>query len=64
MTEVNPLRMCGTRYPTMGFAKVGNDWRFFDLTGHKPQAVGPYYHSKAELLADLYRYAKEYGWES
>ena len=64
MTELNPLKLHGTRYPMMSFASVGRDWRFFDLTGHEPQAVGPYYHSKAELLADLARFAREYGWDA
>lgn len=38
-----------------------NLWRFYDITGDKPAAVGPQYQSKAELLADLERYARGFG---
>lgn len=44
-----------------------NCWRFVDLTDWKPQQVpvviGAQYHSKAELLADLTRYAEQFGCE-
>jgi hypothetical protein len=48
-----------TRYPELGYTKSGNDWRIVATDGNA--AVGPCYKSKAELLADLERYAQEYG---
>lgn len=47
-----------TRYPMLGYGKTGDVWRFYHLEG-KPAVVGPIYHSKSELLADLTRYAEE-----
>lgn len=49
-----------TRYPELSFRRTGpgNVWRFVDTsTG---SVVGPYYRSKAELLADLQRYGNEF----
>ena len=49
-----------TRYQELGYRNDGRDlWRIYALDGDCP--VGPYYVSKAELLADLERYAREYG---
>ena len=49
-----------TRYPELGYAKHAPDlWRIIDLSDG--QAVGPHYKSKAELLGDLDRYAREFG---
>lgn len=52
-----------TRYLELGYRNDGRGlWRIYALDG-TPAAVGPHYASKAELLADLNRYAKEYGCE-
>jgi hypothetical protein len=49
-----------TRYPELDYEKQGNVWRCLDAsTG---QAVGPLYKTRAELLADLERYAHAGGW--
>ena len=52
-----------TCYQELGFRmdSPGN-WRIVDTDSG--QSIGPYYVTKAELLADLYRYAKEYGVQS
>jgi predicted membrane protein len=49
-----------TRFKEIGFTKVAPGlWRFVDLeTG---ATVGPHYARKDELLADLTRYATDYG---
>jgi len=51
--------MTKTRYEELGFEKQGNIWRF--VTTEDGATVGPQYRTKAELLGDLYRYAKLYG---
>ena len=53
-----------TRYPELTFREIEKGlWRIFSqFEGEtKPGCVGPHYHSKKELLADLDRYAKECG---
>jgi len=51
-----------TRYQELGYRNDGQDlWRIYSTDDER--AVGPYYASKAELLADLERYAREYGCE-
>lgn len=51
--------MTPTRFPELSYAKTGNVWRFVDnSTG---RVVGPSYRTKAELLADVERYAKLFG---
>ena len=49
-----------TRYAELAYAKhAANLWRIIDAeTG---AAIGPHYATKAELLGDLARYAKDYG---
>lgn len=49
-----------TRFPELGYEQHAPGlWRIIALdTG---SAVGPHYPSKTELLADLERYAQEYG---
>ena len=48
-----------TRYAELGYRQDGPRlWRIYAETGH---AIGPCYASKAELLADLDRYAHDYG---
>lgn len=56
----NEMTVNKTRFIGMGFAKVASGlWRFVDTdTGN---CVGPQYRRKDELLADLTRYATEYG---
>ena len=60
LEEINPRTTRPTRYPELGYQKVAPGlWRFVDLeTG---STVGPQFKTKAELLADLARYATEYG---
>ena len=47
-----------TRYPDLGYMEHGGIWRI--VTTEDGAAVGPQYATKAELLADLDRYAAEY----
>ena len=47
-----------TRYPDLGYMEHGGVWRI--VTTEDGAAVGPQYATKAELLADLDRYAAEY----
>lgn len=48
-----------TRFPELLFANLGEQhgWSFF--ASDTQSRVGPIYRSKAELLADLTRYARE-----
>jgi hypothetical protein len=58
MTEQEPRR---TRFAELGYRCDGPSlWRIYDITD-TPQPVGPQYRTKAELLADLDRYAKNFG---
>jgi hypothetical protein len=49
-----------TRYPELGYEQYTRDlWRIVAVDEKSP--VGPLYRSEAELLADLERYAWEFG---
>ena len=49
-----------TRYKQLGYFNWGpRHWQFMALDGFAP--VGKIYPTKAELLADIDRYAKFYG---
>jgi hypothetical protein len=49
-----------TRYPELAYAKhAANLWRI--VAADTGAAIGPHYATKAELLADLARYAEDYG---
>jgi len=49
-----------TRYRELEFAKIEPGcWQFIDA--ETKSQIGPHYASKAELLADLERYAREFG---
>lgn len=51
-----------TRFATLGYRQDDTSlWRVYNMDGDTPHAVGPHYRTKAELLADLERYANEYG---
>jgi hypothetical protein len=51
-----------TRFPELGYVHDGPAlWRIVDLTDARPSRIGPLYPSRAELLADLQRYAEQYG---
>lgn len=52
-----------TRFKTLGFVQLDpRTWQFVILDDpNHPSQVGTHYASKAELLADLTRYATEYG---
>lgn len=51
-----------TRFPELQYERQAVDlWRILDATGDVPRAVGPQYKTKAELLADLERFAAEFG---
>lgn len=56
-----------TRYQELGYAHLDtNLWRFVDLIDGGTifgACTGPHYRTKAELLADLDRYAREFGCE-
>lgn len=63
--EINPLKFQSTRFKELVYANMDRGlWRLFnvDYDGEK-HAVGPYYSTKAELLADLTRYATNFGCE-
>ena len=49
-----------TRFAGLGYILVCDAcWRFVDLSDNRSATVGPQYRTKAELLADLQRYARE-----
>ena len=51
-----------TRFKELGYRQDGPSlWRICDVRDEPPAAVGPFYKTKAGLLADLDRYASEYG---
>lgn len=53
-----------TDWRPLGYGKQKHGlWRVFDLSGDpvNPSAVGPHYATKKDLLADLERYAEEFG---
>ena len=52
-----------TRYTELAYRKDDkNLWRIYDVTNsERPAATGPHYRTKSELLADLERYATEFG---
>lgn len=53
-----------TRYPELGYQQVDtNLWRFVDMTTIGNANIGGGYPTRAELLADLPRYAYEFGCE-
>ena len=54
--ELNVKR---TRYPDLGYARTGDIWRVVDI--NSGSVVGPHYKTRIELLADLNRYAHDYG---
>lgn len=55
--DFSPVYM--TRYPELSFDRFDHIWRFIDeSTGNR---IGPSYRSKAELLADLPRFAEQFG---
>mgnify|MGYP001559394931 CR=1 FL=1 len=49
----------------LAFTRWGHDWRIVHIDpsvkGNQGAFIGPIYKSKAELLADLDRYAKDFG---
>lgn len=66
-TYLGETKIHQTRFPDLGFARFGRDWRFLDMEhggttagGGSYCTIGPIYKSKAELLGDLSRYATEY----
>jgi hypothetical protein len=58
-----PGPVCRTRYAELAYQHRGDHWRILDLTGGEPAedapGVGPQYRTRAELLADLDRYATD-----
>ena len=60
MALLNPIAVRQTAYKELGFAKIANNlWRIIVVEDRT--VVGKPYASRAELLADLTRYATEYG---
>ena len=66
-----------TRYKGLGYMKLApSNWRLVDLEQtaynnrcsspnmNTPSCVGPIYKTKAELLADLHRFATDFGAEA
>ncbi|MCP3017412.1 hypothetical protein [Cupriavidus basilensis] len=66
----NPITIHRTRYAGLGYANTNPAgkplWRVIDLhndlRNDRNAAVGPLYETKSELLADLDRYAKTWGY--
>ena len=51
-----------TCYKELGYAQCDKGlWRIVDLTDGEMQCIGPHYKTKAELLANLDRYAGQFG---
>jgi hypothetical protein len=61
MIEINPLKITKTRFAELGLSKIGKDWRYMDLTDGAPAAIGPYFSTKIEALAELGNYAEQFG---
>ena len=60
MTYTNTLKINKTRFSELGLVNVDRGlWRFIVIEDNA--VVGPYYATKIEALADLDRYAREYG---
>jgi hypothetical protein len=64
---INRIHIHSTRYPGLGFANTNPAgtaiWRVIDCHEEGREAsVGPQYKTKTELLADLDRYAKTWGY--
>ena len=59
---IGTLNVSPTRYPELGYCKCAPGlWRIVDCTDDKGACIGPHYRTKGELLADLARYAAEFG---
>lgn len=63
----NQIKINQTQYAGLGYANTNPAgkalWRVIDLhDAGRAAAVGPLYASKAELLADLARYATTWGY--
>jgi hypothetical protein len=48
-----------TTYPALGYRQAGDRCRLYELATGRLE--GPFYHTEAELLADLDRYAAAFG---
>ena len=60
-TAVAGDKISRTRYPELGYHRADSHWRVLDITDWPNVAeVGPLYRTKAELLADLSRYAQNF----
>lgn len=60
--SVTPTRFKTADGQTLSYMKFSGDWRLVHgVPGSADAMVGPIYRTKAELLADLDRYAKEFG---
>lgn len=61
-TVLGELKPRPTRYKELGYDEVATGcWRILDLSGSEPAPVGQQYRTRTELLADLERYATEFG---
>ena len=57
---IGQLELRPTRFKELKYANVTVGlWRIVDASTE--QTVGPHYRTKVELLADLTRYAKDFG---
>jgi len=59
---MNKQKITSTQFEGLGFGRIApSTWRVFDIHEGKKgaNAVGPFYGSKDELLADLPRHAKD-----
>ena len=55
-------RIYKTRFTELGFTMIEPGcWQFLNLADGEPSQVGTHYASKAELMANIERYAAEYG---
>ncbi len=54
--------MIRTRYAELAYEERDRYlWRILDTTGEHAAVIGPYYKSRVELLADLDRFARDFG---
>ncbi len=60
MLITGDLELRKTRFPELAYTNITPGlWRIVDTS--TKQTVGPHYATKAELLADLERYARDFG---
>ena len=63
-TLANQTPVTPTRHHGLGYAQIDREtWQFVETLDGPPSQVGVHYRRKAELLADVDRFATDYGLE-